>query len=167
MFIGSLKDNIQHDVRLWEPDSLEKAFRLARKMESKIMATKKHTTHNYKDGSVVAPSLPQPTRLTPQQLEEKRAKGLCYNCDRKCTKGHKCAEKKLFYIEYEEEEEKDQETSKEEDIHQETTPKKEEMNPTISYKALEIITTPQTFMIEGHIKKKRFKKVVMSALIIL
>eukprot|EP00253_Pinus_taeda_P031068 PITA_31068 len=27
VFIGSLKDNIQHDVRLWEPDSLEKAFR--------------------------------------------------------------------------------------------------------------------------------------------
>jgi len=77
VFIGSLKDNIQHDVRLWELDSLEKAFRLARKMESKIMATRKHTTHNYKDGSVVAPSLPQPTRLTPQKLEEKRAKGLC------------------------------------------------------------------------------------------
>ena len=55
-------------------------------------------------------------RETPQQLEEKREKGLCYSCDSKCTKGHKCAEKKLFYIEYEEEEEKDQETSKEEDI---------------------------------------------------
>jgi hypothetical protein len=68
VFIGSLKDNIQHDVRIWEPDSLEKAFRLARKMESKIMATRKHTTHNYKDGSVVAPRLPQPIRLTPQKL---------------------------------------------------------------------------------------------------
>ena len=62
------------------------------------MATRKHTTHNHKDGSVVSPSLPQPIRLTPQQLEEKRAKGLCYGCDRKYTKGHKCAEKKLFYI---------------------------------------------------------------------
>ena len=103
VFIGYLKDNIQHDVRLWEPDSLEKAFRSARKMESKIMATGKHTTHNYKDGSVVAPSLPQPIRLTPQQLEEKRAKGPCYSCDNKYTKGHKCAEKKLFYIDCEEE----------------------------------------------------------------
>ena len=105
VFIGPLKDNIQHDVRLWEPDSLEKAFRLARKMESKIMATRKHTTHNYKDGSVVAASLPQPIRLTPQKLEEKREKGLCYRCHRKYTKGHKCAEKKLFYIDCEEEEE--------------------------------------------------------------
>ena len=74
VFIWTLKDNIQREVHLWEPDSLEKAFRLARKMESKIMATRKPTTLNYKDGSVVAPSLPQPTRLTPQQLEEKNSK---------------------------------------------------------------------------------------------
>ena len=88
----------------WEPDSLEKAFRLERKIERKIMATGKPNTHNYKDGSVVAPSLPQLIRLTPQQLEEKRAKGLCHSCDSKYTKSHKCAEKKLFYIDCEEEE---------------------------------------------------------------
>ena len=74
VFIGTLKDNIQHNVRLWEPDSLEKSFKLARKMERKIMETRKHTSHNYKDGSVVSPSLPQPTRVTPQQLEEKKRK---------------------------------------------------------------------------------------------
>ena len=62
VFIGSLKDNIQHEVRLWEPDSLEKTFSLARKIDNKIMATRKSTTHNYKYGSVAAPSLPQPTR---------------------------------------------------------------------------------------------------------
>ena len=66
MFIGTLKDNIQHDFHLSEPDSLEKGFRLARKMESETMATRKHTTHNYKEGSVVAHSLPQPIRLTPK-----------------------------------------------------------------------------------------------------
>ena len=71
VFVGTLKDNIQHEVRLWEPDLLEKAFRLARKIENKIMATRKPATHNYKDVSVVAPSLPKPTRLTPQYLEEK------------------------------------------------------------------------------------------------
>ena len=91
--------------------------------------------------------------------KEKREKKLCYNCDRKCTKGHKCAEKKLFYIEYEEEEEKDQETSKEEDIHQVPTPEKEEMNHTISCKALARITTPQTLKIERHIKKKKVQEV--------
>ena len=77
------------------------------------MATRKPTTHFYKEGSVAMPRFPQPTRLTPQKLEEKRAKGLCYSYDRKYTKGHKCAEKKLFYIDCEEEEENEQE----EDIH--------------------------------------------------
>ena len=56
--IGNLKDNIQHEVCLWEPDSLEKAFRLERKIESKFMATRKPTTNIYKYGSFVAPSLP-------------------------------------------------------------------------------------------------------------
>ena len=41
------------------------------------MATRKHKNYNYKDGTVAAPSLPQPIRLTPQQLEEKIAKGIC------------------------------------------------------------------------------------------
>ena len=58
VFIGTLKDKIQHEVRLWEPDSLEKAFRLARKIDSVIMETMNPTTHNYKYGSVFAPSLP-------------------------------------------------------------------------------------------------------------
>ena len=71
------------------------------------------------------------------------------------SKGHKCAKKELFYIDYEEEEEKHQETSKEEYIHQEPTPEKEEMNLTISCKALARITTPQVLKIEGHIKKKK------------
>ena len=58
------------------------------------MATRKPTTQIYKDGSVATPRPPQPTRLTPKQLGENRAKGLCCSCDRKYTKGHKCAEKK-------------------------------------------------------------------------
>ena len=94
VFIGTLKDSIQHEVRVWEPDSLEKAFRLARKIECKIMATRKPTTHIYKYGSVSTPRLPQLTIFTPQKLEQKRAKGLCYNCDSKYTKGHKCSENK-------------------------------------------------------------------------
>jgi len=39
VFIGTLKDNIQHKVFLWEPDSLQKAFRVERKIERKIMAS--------------------------------------------------------------------------------------------------------------------------------
>jgi len=55
-------------------------------------------------------------------LEELREKGIHYSCDRKYTKGHKCAEKKIMNIDWEEDEENEQEMSKEEDIHQELTP---------------------------------------------
>ena len=41
--------------------------------------------------------------MTPQQLEERKVKGLFFNCDNKYSKGHKCGEKKLFYIDCEEE----------------------------------------------------------------
>src|SRR5690606_27540465 len=58
-----------------------------------------------------------------------------------------------------EEEGKDQETSKEEDIRHDTTPEEEEMNQTISCKALARITTPKTLKIEGHIKKKKVQEV--------
>ena len=45
VFIGTLKDNIQHEVCVWGPDSLENTFRLAGKIECKIMVTRKPTTH--------------------------------------------------------------------------------------------------------------------------
>ena len=51
LFIGTLNDNIQLEVRVLEP-----------------------TNHFYKEGSVATPSFAQPTRLTPQKLEEKTRK---------------------------------------------------------------------------------------------
>ena len=54
------------------------------------------TTHFYKEGSDSTPRFQQPTRLKPQKLEEKIAKGIFYSCDSQYTKGHKCAENKYF-----------------------------------------------------------------------
>ena len=45
VFIGTLKDNIQHKVCIWEPDSLEKAFRLARKIECKYGDKEAYYSH--------------------------------------------------------------------------------------------------------------------------
>jgi hypothetical protein len=109
VFIGTLKDNIQHEVHLWEPKSLENAFKVARNVESKniAMATRRTNPNIYRENNAPSPKTPQPTRLTPQQLEERKVKGLCFNCDSKYSKGHKCGEKKLFYIDCEEEEEQE------------------------------------------------------------
>jgi carbamoylphosphate synthase small subunit len=90
--------------------------------------------------------------LTPQQLEERKEKGLCFNCDSKYSKGHKCGEKKLFYIDCEEEEEQEQEPSQYENVEAILS---KELTPTISCNALDGISTPQTLKIKGYIKNKK------------
>jgi hypothetical protein len=54
VFIRTLKDNIQHEVFLWEPKSLENAFRVARNVESKNMAmdTRRTTPNIYRENNV-------------------------------------------------------------------------------------------------------------------
>jgi hypothetical protein len=60
--MGTLKDNIQHEVRLFEPKSLEKAFSVASKVENKNMSTRRLATNNYIERHVPFPNLTQPTR---------------------------------------------------------------------------------------------------------
>ena len=93
LFIGTLKDKIQHEFHLFEPSSLEKDFMMERKVERKnmVMTTRNTTSNTYRENDL--PSN-QPHRLTPQQLEERRVKGICFNCENKYNKGHKCGEKK-------------------------------------------------------------------------
>ena len=108
---------------------------VARKVESKnlVVATIRTTPNTSKESNVPSANTPQPTRLTPQKLEERREKGICFNCDRKYSKGHKCGENKLFYIDYEGEEIEDQEPSQTKET-KETT--EEDITPTISCHAL-------------------------------
>jgi hypothetical protein len=143
VFIGTLKDHIQHEVHLWEPKSLENAFKVARNVESKnmAMATRRTNPNIYRENNAPSSKTHQPTRLTPQQLEERKEKGLCFNCDSKYSKGHKCGEKKLFYIDCEEEEEQEQDPSQDENVEAISS---EELTPMISCNALAGISTPQT-----------------------
>lgn len=71
------------------------------------MATNKSTTDNYKYGNVVAPNLPQPTWLTPKQLEEKKQKSFVTVVISNTLKVM-CAQNKLFNINCKEEEQKEQ-----------------------------------------------------------
>jgi hypothetical protein len=104
------------------------------------MAIRRVATNNYREHHVPSPNLTQMTRLTPHQMDERREKGLCFNCERKYNKWHKCNEKKIFYIDLEEEE--DQELKPSHDIYlKETT-------PMIYFHALFGINTPQTLKIQ-------------------
>ena len=128
-----------------EPKSLENAFKVARNVESKnmAMATRRTNPNSYRENNC-------PYSKTPQQFEERKEKGLFFNCDSKYSKGHKCSEKKLFYIDCEEEEE--EEPSQDENIEAISS---EELTPTILCNELVGISTPQTLKIEEYIKKKK------------
>ena len=65
LFMGTLKENIQHEVHLFKPKSLEKSFSVKRKVENKNMPTRRVATNNYREDHVPSPNLIQQTRLTP------------------------------------------------------------------------------------------------------
>jgi hypothetical protein len=57
---------------------LDNTFRVERNIESKNMAmvTRRTNPNIYRDNNAPSSKTPQPTRLTPQQLEERKEKGL-------------------------------------------------------------------------------------------
>ena len=59
LFIRTLKDNIQNELCLFEPTSLEKAFVLARKLESKklVMSTTRTTSNTSIESNVPSSNL--------------------------------------------------------------------------------------------------------------
>jgi hypothetical protein len=71
-------------------------------------------------------------------MDERRENGLCFNCEKKYSKGHNCGENKLFYIDYEEEEDQELKPSQDLDIEDATT---------ISCHALDRINTQKTLKI--------------------
>ena len=85
--------------------------------------------------------------FTPQQLDERRAKGLFFNCDSKYSKGHKCGEMKLFY--------RDGEGGERQELGPSQDIEVEYIYPTISCHALDDIRTPQNLKIEKYIKNEK------------
>ena len=55
LFIGTLKDSIQHEAPLFEPTSLVKDFVLERKFESKniVISTKRTTFNTYREINIL------------------------------------------------------------------------------------------------------------------
>ena len=97
------------------------------------MDTRRTTPNTSRESNAPFDNPPQPTMLTPYQLEERREKDICFNCDNKQSKGHKCGEKKLFYVDCEEEYTNDQEPYQAEETKDTTM---EEITPTIPCHAL-------------------------------
>ncbi|VFQ60544.1 unnamed protein product [Cuscuta campestris] len=117
LFHAGLKHHLQQEISLLKPDSLFDSFTLARELEAKHTALL-HSVHQrqaFGSNSGLArggppgfkptqqpPLLPMPPKPAPPGLpghnkhlslaekEAKDAKGLCYNCDQKWSRTHKC-----------------------------------------------------------------------------
>jgi hypothetical protein len=65
----NIQHEVQHEVRLWEPKSLENAFRVARNVESKNMAmdTRRTTPNIYRENNFPSSKTSQPTSFVTAQ----------------------------------------------------------------------------------------------------
>ncbi|XP_063935341.1 transposon Tf2-1 polyprotein isoform X1 [Daucus carota subsp. sativus] len=83
-------------------------------------------------------------RLTEKELQEKRAKGLCYRCDAKWVLGHRCRKKELSVLLIEEEDE-----SVEADEGDAVTDSAAEVITEVSLNSVIGLSNPQTMKLKG------------------
>jgi len=147
LYIGGLREEIRHELHILNPPDMTTVIKLARQIEAKNRATRRSISSG--EGPFNNRLAPPTRRISTKELDEKRAKGLCFRCDDKWTRDHKCRENKLFILEDTYDEDDDEEEPEEEH----PTEKEEEDIATISLHALAGIATPQTLKIIGYIKK--------------
>ncbi|XP_059456454.1 uncharacterized protein LOC132186493 [Corylus avellana] len=114
-FLGGLKDEIRLPVRMFKPQSLLAAYGLAKVQEEHVLNGRRFKGSG---GNFSSPSIPRGggvnsqnltlgtpkatvpvQKISQAQMEDRRRKGLCYNCDAKWQYGHKCQNPKLFLLE--------------------------------------------------------------------
>ncbi|XP_042012423.1 uncharacterized protein LOC121760896 [Salvia splendens] len=115
-FINGLKPYVQKVVRMFMPQTLVHAYALARLQdmsthvkEGITQSSRRFNTYDTKSTHThnTAPLLPTPITpvfksrrlLAEEEMADKRAKGLCYGCDEKFDKGHRCARKQIYLLE--------------------------------------------------------------------
>ncbi|KAG8381885.1 hypothetical protein BUALT_Bualt05G0019300 [Buddleja alternifolia] len=126
-FLGGLKGEISVNVCMFRPKSLQEAISLAKLQEQAISITQKRPSilpkpnsfplksqpvtpyyKNHTTSPLYKPPMPQPPytkptsgqhrRLSPQEVDEKRSKGLCFWCDEKFTREHVCKNRRQLYL---------------------------------------------------------------------
>jgi hypothetical protein len=155
-FVSGLKNTLRIEVQAARPKTITEAIGLARLYEARNGGFKKYPTHEDRR-SGKDPPLPQPTnslnrtktpatrRLSPAEMQDRRSRGLCFNCDERFVPGHRC--KKLFVIEGIYTDEGDEE---EPQILEEIG---EDEEPIISLHALTGSPNPQTMRVRGSLGK--------------
>ncbi|XP_028056715.1 uncharacterized protein LOC114260736 [Camellia sinensis] len=106
-FISGLKDEIQPGVLMFKPTSITQAIGLAKLQETSIEAITNKTRLGTKSEGILPFSVNRSQvgnggyvrKELSKDLEEKKAKGLCFKCNERYTKGHVCKKKQLYVME--------------------------------------------------------------------
>ena len=156
-YIGGLREDIRAEVKLFRPTTLLHATSLARLQEDKIYRLRRNTPkppifstppippiRPMSNPTTITRSSPGPNlkRLTWGEMQSRREKGLCYNCDEKFAPGHRCKTQQLYMLETI--------TELETEFSNDTEETTEEISPPeISLHALTGISTPNTMRVCG------------------
>ena len=115
-FIGGLQEELKNDVKLLRPATVHEAMNFAHEVDAKFQ--KLRFAHSSGNSSSRLPHLPlQPDvvpartrtevtpckdmpfkKLTPEEIQYKRQNNLCFYCDEKFVRGHKCASKQILLL---------------------------------------------------------------------
>lgn len=150
-FVSGLRESVRADVQTASPISLTEAVSFARLYEAKFLSMRRtsigehHRSSSLSTTTHISPpqnSTTTPTikRLTPAEMQIRRDKGLCFNCDKKFVPGHRC--KRLFLIDLVEDE-----TSSEEDDEADAAADPGGPVPEISPHAMTGTPSPQTMRV--------------------
>ncbi|CAL5348860.1 unnamed protein product [Camellia sinensis] len=156
-FISGLREDIKAGVLMFRPTTIVQAIGLAKMQENSIEAITRRArqgnragessfSHQAKQNPVMNPV----RKELPKDWEEKKAKGLCFKCNEKYTRGHICKKKQLYALEVEQE---DQEQVEDEgaDVEEDQVPEEELQ---ISLNALSGSVSYRTMRVKGNVKKK-------------
>nr|KYP49883.1 hypothetical protein KK1_028383 [Cajanus cajan] len=118
-FISGLTPAIQHELAILRPVTVHQAMGLARLVEDKLRDSKPKFSSRFSPppttdipSSVSHPSssshaTPTPSfpikKLSNAQMQDRRSKGLCFNCDENFYPGHKCTQTQFLLLLAEEE----------------------------------------------------------------
>lgn len=108
-FMGGLKPEISEEIRMFRPKTLKEAISLARMKDEQLTRQRKLVRPAFSNcelstSPIANRSSPatQYKRLTWDEMQRRRAQGLCFNCNEKFTTGHQCTKAQLLILEGEE-----------------------------------------------------------------
>ncbi|XP_043700319.1 uncharacterized protein LOC122651046 [Telopea speciosissima] len=119
-FISGLRPDIRNEVMAFRPATMSHTVSLARLQEAKLLELRRplfRSSTARGSSSLPVPAIPLSTapappmalppapsrfpikRLSSAEMQQRRDKGLCYNCDERFTIGHRCKNRMLFLLE--------------------------------------------------------------------